>query len=146
MMTNKGIENNHFKRHEPIISVDHNTKTVSSRQSNKGKKTNICITNNLMYGDTLQTTTGSFTRILGQNKKRDRILTFYNTIDLVFDSMRKFNIDVAGLSETNLHFNILKVNKSMQKIIRKFWSRDKLTTSEKALTWQSNTNQVKLPR
>ena len=68
------------------------------------------------------------------------------TLDLVFDSMRKFNIDVAGLSETNLHFNILKVNKSIQKIIRTFWSRDKLTTSEKALTWQSNTNQVKLPR
>jgi len=48
--------------------------------------------------------------------------------------MRKFNIDVAGLSKTNLHFNNPQVTKSMQKVIRKFWSRKKLNTSETALT------------
>ena len=49
--------------------------------------------------------------------------------------MKKFNIDVAGLSQTNLYFKNPQVKKSMQQVIRNFWSRKKL--HQRALTWKS---------
>ena len=80
----------------------------------KTKENNIYITNNLTYGDTLQTTTGSLTRILGHIVNGTESSNFA-TLELVCDSMRKFNIYVAGLSETNLHFNHPQVIKSSKK-------------------------------
>ena len=61
----------------------------------------------------------------------------FATLELVYDSMRKFNIDVARLSETNLHFNNPQVKKSMQQVIKNFWSRKTIITSETNLTWKS---------
>ena len=61
----------------------------------------------------------------------------FSTLELVCDSMIKFNIVVAGLSETDLHFNNQQVKQSMQQVIRKFWSRKTIVTSEKNLTWKS---------
>lgn len=63
---------------------------------------NIYIIDNLTYGDALQTLTGSFTRILCQN---------VNGIEFFHFAMRKFNIDIAGLSETSLHFANPQVKK-----------------------------------
>ena len=39
----------------------------------------------------------------------------FETLELMYDSMRNFNIDIAGLSETNLHFNNPQVKNQYNK-------------------------------
>ena len=51
--------------------------------------------------------------------------------------MIKFNIDIATLSETNLHLSNPQVNKKIQRVVRKFWSRKTLITSETDILWQA---------
>ena len=120
-------------QHAPLNSETSGKHTTIPKPAKTKMQDNIYITNNLTYGDELQTATGSRTRILGHNVNGIESYNFA-TLELVCDSMRKFNIDVAGLSETNLHFNHPQVKNSMQKVIRKFWSRKKLITSETDLT------------
>ena len=97
-------------------------RTFSTKHSTSNtQENNIYINNNLTYGDALQTTIGSLTRILGHNVNGIESFNFA-TLELMCDSMRKFHIDIARLSETNLHFNTPQVKKSIQQVIRKFWS------------------------
>ena len=66
-------------------------------------KNNIYVIDNLTHGDDIQTTIGLLTRIQGQNVNGIES-SLFSTLELVCDSMNKFNIDIAGLSETKLHF------------------------------------------
>ena len=91
-------------QHEIFNSETSGKHTTIPKPAKSKTQDNIYITNNLTYGDELQTTTGSLTRILGHNVNGIESYNFA-TLELVCDSMRKFNIDVVGLSETNLHFN-----------------------------------------
>ena len=91
------------KNVSPIIDTP-NTNSPSSRQSETGEEVyNIYITGNITYGDVLQTTTGSLTRIFCQNINGIEF-SHFTTLESVCDSVRKCNIDIAGLFETDLHF------------------------------------------
>ena len=71
MITKQERGKNYFKKNVLLIIDTLDTKIVLSRQSSKEKKEKyIYITDNLTYGDVLHTTTGSLTRILGQNVNR----------------------------------------------------------------------------
>ena len=88
MITKQERGKNYFKKIVLLIIDTLDTKIVLSRQSSKEKKKNIYITDNLTYGDVLHTTTGSLTRILGQNVNRFESSHIY-TLELVCDSVRK---------------------------------------------------------
>ena len=102
---NKNSKNNNNQQKNEPLRESSLKRTFSTKPStSKSQENNIYINNNLTYGDALQTSTGSLTRILGHNVNGIESSNFA-TLELVCDSMRKFHIDVDGLSETNLHFN-----------------------------------------
>ena len=53
------------------------------------------------------------------------------------DSMRTYNIDIANLSETNLHYAHTQIKKVLQSVISQIWPRQKVVTLERNTPWTS---------
>ena len=47
------------------------------------------------------------------------------------------NVDVACMSETNAHWKNQRCNNKMYSVVRQFWKRFHITTSETSIPWLS---------
>ena len=64
------------------------------------------------------------------------------TLEEISDSAFRHVADVACLSETNTHWNHPSSKYKTTKILKQFWPRTKITTSETSLPWDTIQNPI----
>ena len=104
-----------------IRNKDSRTKNVRCK---KNQTNNIYITDNLTNVNVIHTTTRSYTKILCKNVNGIGS-SYSSTLELVCDSARKYNIDIADLSETDIWYSNTQVNITIKNVGRKLMSRKK---------------------
>ena len=81
------------------------------------------------FGDNLRNKITDSIRILIQNVNELELSTTCHTLEETYNSIKKINIDITCLAETNTNWNHPKAKTQIYKITKQFWNRSKLTTA-----------------
>ena len=90
------------------------------RQANKKQSKND------PFGDNLRNKITDSIRFLIQNVNELELSTTCHTLEETCNSIKKFNIDITCLAETNTNWNNPKAKTQIYKITKQFWNRSKL--------------------
>ena len=108
--------------------------------TNRLKKRSIdnpYITDNLLYGDPILELNPPTSRIIYNNVNGLDLSNNSATLETMFDYMYMHNVDVACMSETNAHWKNQRCKNTMYSVVRQFWKRFHITTSETSTPWPS---------
>ena len=94
------------------------------------QNSNLYIIQNLTFGDEIQRKRSDSFCLLSQNVDGLKLSNESFTLEEISDTIFRNEVDVACLSETNTNWKYPKSKYKTTKILRQFWSRIKLTTSE----------------
>ena len=70
------------------------------------------------------------TRLLYYNSGSIGILNNSHNLEVICEAMYTHEIDIASLEETNTHWNYDKSLPKLKQVLKQFWSRTNISTSE----------------
>ena len=136
---------------DPLIDIPslHNSTTNSSKIfSHETKmptnKSSITQSNNpptspvdITFGDELIPKQNNITRLLYHNTGSLGLSNNSHNLEVICDAMFTHDIDIASLVETNTHWKHNNSIPRIKQVIKKFWSRTNISTSETITPWSS---------
>ena len=90
---------------------------------------------NLIFGDELIPKQNNMTRLLYHNLGSLGISTNSHNIEVICEAMFTHEIDISSLVETNTHWKHDKSLPKLKQVLKQFWSRTNISTSETITPW-----------
>ena len=109
------------------------TNKSSITQSNHPPSSPVDIT----FGDELISKQNNITRLLYHNTGSLGLSNNSHNLEVICDAMFTHDIDIASLVETNTHWKHNNSIPRLKQVIKKFWSRINISTSETITSWSS---------
>ena len=114
---------------EPTISPTNPTLD----QPNNLKSSNF----NITFGDELIPKQNNVTRLLYHNSVSLGIPNNSHNLEVICEAMYTYKIDIASLVKTNTHWKHDNSLPKLKQVLKQFWSRTNISTSETITPWKS---------
>ena len=112
--------------------------TISPTNSSLDQPNNLKTSNfNITFGDELIPKQNNMTRLLYHNSGSLGISTNSQNPEVICEAIFTHEIDIASLVETNTHWKHNKSLPKLKQVLKQFWSRTNISTSETITPWES---------